>query len=206
VEVVTAGGCVSASRIAVQVNLLEPLGVPVVTVNETTPTQVTFGWTAVPGAIAYQVTLDNGVTYIVPSSGAEGLTHTVSGLLPGQAVTIRVRALGNADCEISALSAAVTGAAENPQGNNIFVPNVFTPNGDGFNDVHYVYGNTIVSVVMRYYNQFGQQIFETKDQRNGWDGTMGGRQQPVGVYIYVLRATLQDGSVVNRKGTVTIVR
>nr|WP_261387335.1 gliding motility-associated C-terminal domain-containing protein [Chitinophaga pinensis] len=100
----------------------------------------------------------------------------------------------------------MTGTAENPQGNKIFVPNIFTPNGDGFNDVHYVYGNTIANVVVRYYNQFGQQIFETKDQRTGWDGTMGGRQQPVGVYIWVLRATLQDGSVVNMKGTVTIVR
>lgn len=206
VEVVTAGGCSSASRIAVQVNLIEPLATPVVTVAQTTATQVTFQWTAVPGATAYQVTLDNGATYISPSSGPEGLTHVVTGLLPNQQVTIRVRALGGTDCSTSALSGAVIGTAENPQGNNIFVPNVFTPNGDGFNDVHYVYGNTIANMVIRYYNQFGQQIFESKDQRVGWDGTMGGRQQPVGVYIYVLRATLQDGTVVNKKGTVTIVR
>ncbi|WP_149694275.1 gliding motility-associated C-terminal domain-containing protein [Chitinophaga sp. CF418] len=206
VEAVSAGGCSSASKTAVQVNILSPLASPVVTVSLTSPTQVTFEWTAVPGATAYQVTLDNGVTYVVPSSGAEGLSHIVSGLAPAQTVTIRVRAVGIADCETSALSTAVTGTTDNPQGNNIFVPNVFTPNGDGFNDVHYVYGNTIVNVVMRYYNQFGQQIYETKDQRNGWDGTMGGRQQPVGVYIYVLRATLQDGSVVTKKGTVTIVR
>jgi len=206
VEAVSPGGCSSTSRTAVQVNILAPLASPVVTVSQTTPTQVTFEWTAVPGATAYQVTLDNGVTYVVPSSGPEGLSHIISGLSPAQTVTIRVRAVGIADCETSALSTAVTGTTGNPQGNNIFVPNVFTPNGDGFNDVHYVYGNTIVNIVMRYYNQFGQQIFETKDQRNGWDGTMGGRQQPVGVYIYVLRATLQDGSVVNKKGTVTIVR
>ncbi|WP_146154286.1 gliding motility-associated C-terminal domain-containing protein [Chitinophaga ginsengisoli] len=206
VEAVTTGGCSSTSRTAVQVNILEPLAPPVVTVTETTPTEVTFAWTAVPGATAYQVTLDNGVTYVVPSSGAEGLVHVISGLAPAQSVSIRVRALGNADCETSGLSDAVTGTTENPQGNNIFVPNVFTPNGDGMNDVHYVYGNTIANIVVRYYNQFGQQIFETKDQRIGWDGTMGGRQQPVGVYIYVLRATLQDGSIVNKKGTVTIVR
>ncbi|SDF17416.1 Ig-like domain-containing protein [Chitinophaga filiformis] len=206
VEAVTEAGCISPSRTAVQVNILEPLAPPVITVTEKTPTQVTFTWTAVPGAIAYQVTLDNGVTYVVPSSGAEGLAHVVSGLAPAQSVTIRVKAVGNADCETSALSDAVTGTTENPQGNNIFVPNVFTPNGDGMNDVHYVYGNTIANIVVRYYNQFGQQIFETKDQRVGWDGTMGGRQQPVGVYIYVLRATLQDGTVVDKKGTVTIVR
>ncbi len=102
---------------------------------------------------------------------------------PGQTASIRVRALGETDCETSGLSDAVAGTTGNPQGNKIFVPNVFTPNGDGFNDVHYVYGSTIASVVVRYYNQFGQQIFETKDQRTGWDGTMGGRQQPVGVYI-----------------------
>ncbi|WP_410682695.1 gliding motility-associated C-terminal domain-containing protein [Chitinophaga filiformis] len=206
VEAISAGGCSSTSRTAVQVNILEPLAAPVVTVMQTTPTQVVFEWTAVPGATAYQVTVDNGHTYVVPSSGAEGLAHIVSGLAPAQIITIRVRAVGIADCETSALSSAVTGTTENPQGNNIFVPNVFTPNGDGFNDVHYVYGNTIANIVVRYYNQFGQQIFETKDQRTGWDGTMGGRQQPVGVYIYVLRATLQDGSIVNKKGTVTIVR
>lgn len=206
VEVVTTGGCTSTSRIAVQVNILQPLDAPVVTVSDTEATSVTFQWTAVPGASAYQVTLDNGTTYIQPSSGANGLTHTIAGLQPTQAVTIRVKALGDNECETSALSAAVTGTAENPQGNRIFVPNLFTPNGDGFNDVHFVYGNTIANVVVRYYNQYGQQIFETKDQRIGWDGTVNGRQQPLGVYIWVLRATLQDGSVVNMKGTVTIVR
>ncbi|MBW8685913.1 gliding motility-associated C-terminal domain-containing protein [Chitinophaga rhizophila] len=206
VEVVSAGGCTSTSRVAVEVNILQALAAPVVTVGETQPTQVTFQWAAVPGASSYEVTLDNGTTYILPSSGAGGLTHSIYSLTPGQAVTIRVRALGDADCETSALSAAVTATAENPQGNRIFVPNVFTPNGDGFNDVHYVFGTTIANVVIRYYNQFGQQIFESKDQRAGWDGTMSGRQQPVGVYIWVLRATLQDGSVVNMKGTVTIVR
>jgi gliding motility-associated-like protein len=206
VEVASTGGCSSTARIAVQVNILQPLATPVVTVSGVTPSQVTFSWTAVPGATAYEVTLDNGATFITPSSGADGLTHTISGLSPAQSVSIRVRALNNSGCETSALSNAVTGTSENPQGNKIFIPNVFTPNGDGVNDIHFVYGTTIVSIKMTYYNQFGQLVFETKDQRRGWDGTMSGRLQPVGVYIYVLRAVLQDGSVVNMKGTVTIVR
>jgi hypothetical protein len=49
-------------------------------------------------------------------------------------------------------------------------------------------------------------IYETKDQRKGWDGKVSGSLQPVGVYIYVLRAKLQDGSIVNMKGTITIDR
>ena len=45
-----------------------------------------------------------------------------------------------------------------------------------------------------------------KDKGRGWDGTMSGRKQPVGVYTYALRATLQDGTTVQKRGTITIVR
>ncbi|SEW09622.1 gliding motility-associated C-terminal domain-containing protein [Chitinophaga sp. YR573] len=206
VEVFATGGCTSTNRIAVQVNVLEVLATPVVTVDSTTVNSVTFSWAPVTGATAYEVTLDDGVTYSAPSSGSNGTSHTIAGLSPDQSVTIRVRALGGSTCETSALSVAVTGKAKNPQGNKIFVPNVFTPNGDGVNDIHYIYGNTIAEVVIRYYNQFGQLIYESKDQRKGWDGKVSGTLQPVGVYIYVLRAKLQDGSIVNMKGTITIVR
>jgi gliding motility-associated-like protein len=206
VAVQSSGGCISASRIAIPVTVLVVLDKPVVTVDSTSVNSVTFAWTPVSGATGYEVTMNDGVSYSTPSSGSNGTTHTVYGLAPDQAVTIRVRALGGSSCETSGLSDAVTGKADNPQGNKIYVPNVFTPNGDGFNDIHYVYGNSVASVVIRYYNQYGQLIYETKDQRRGWDGTSGGRQQPVGVYIYVLRAVLQDGSIVNMKGTVTIVR
>ena len=206
VAVQSTGGCTSTSRIAVPVSILDVLTTPVVAVDSMTVNSVTFAWETVPGATGYEVTIDNGVNFTAPSSGSNGTSHTVYGLSPDQAVTVRVRATGGSGCETSDLSVAVTGKADNPQGNKIFVPNVFTPNGDGFNDIHYIYGNTIASVIIRYYNQFGQLIYETKDQRRGWDGMVSGRQQPVGVYIYVLRAVLQDGSIVNMKGTVTIVR
>jgi gliding motility-associated-like protein len=205
VEAVTKSGCSSTARIAVEVSVLNVLATPIVTVGSTV-NSVTFSWAAVEGATGYEVTLDSGLHYISPSSGSNGTSHTVAGLSPDQSVTIRVRAVGTSGCETSALSVAVTGKAQNPQGNKIFIPNVFTPNGDGVNDVHYIYGNTIADVVIRYYNQFGQLIYESKDQRRGWDGTVSGTLQPVGVYIYVLRATLRDGSIVNMKGTITIVR
>jgi gliding motility-associated-like protein len=208
VEVASAGGCTSGNRVAATVTILEVLAAPMVSVDtaQTTSNAVTFTWDAVPGATGYEVTANGGTSYIAPSAGSNATTHTVYGLNPGQTVTIQVRALGNSTCETSALSNAVTGEAKNPQGNRVFVPNVFTPNGDGQNDIHYVYGTTIRDVVIRYYNQYGQQIFESKDQTRGWDGTVSGNMQPVGVYIYVVRAVLQDGSVVNKKGTVTIVR
>ncbi|CAL1521294.1 gliding motility-associated C-terminal domain-containing protein [Chitinophaga sp. MM2321] len=206
VEVFTTGGCASTARTAAAVVVLQPLATPVVTVDITTATSITFRWNAITGAQRYEVTLDNGVTFIPPSSGANGTTHTVTGLQPNQNVTLQVRAIGASTCQNSALSAGVTGTTANPQGNNIFVPNLFSPNGDGVNDVHLVYGTAIAQLEFRIYNQWGQLVFTSKDQRQGWDGTMGGQKQPVGVYVYIVKATMQDGSVITKKGNVTLMR
>jgi gliding motility-associated-like protein len=114
-------------------------------------------------------------------------------------------AVGASECANSAWFQG-GGSTDNPAGNLIFVPNAFTPNNDGVNDILYVYGTTIATLEMRIYNQWGQQVFETKDKGRGWDGTMSGRKQPVGVYTYALRATLQDGTTIQKRGTITIVR
>jgi len=207
VEAFTTGGCISAGqRTVVTVNIAQPLPAPVVTVDNTTATTITFRWSPVTGAQRYEVSLDNGVTFIPPSSGPNGTTHTVTGLQPNQSATIQVRAIGASDCETSALSTAVTGKTTNPQGNNIFVPNLFSPNGDGINDIEYVYSTAIAQLEFRIYNQWGQLVFTSKDQRQGWDGTMSGQKQPVGVYVYILKATMQDGTVITKKGNVTLMR
>jgi gliding motility-associated-like protein len=205
-SVVKAGGCISLTRTPAQVIVQQPLAAPIVTAGVTTATSVTFSWNAIPGAIRYEVTLDNGTTFMAPSSGPTGTTHTITGLSPNQTVTIRVRAVGNTTCETSALSNAATNKAANPQGNNIFVPNLFSPNGDGVNDVLLVYSTSIRDLEFRVYNQWGQLVFTSKDQRQGWDGTMSGQKQPLGVYVYALRATMTDGTIVNKKGNVTLMR
>jgi gliding motility-associated-like protein len=56
------------------------------------------------------------------------------------------------------------------------------------------------------FNQWGEKIYESSAQKPGWDGTYNGKQQPVGVYVYVLTMTMQDGTVVNKKGTVNLIR
>lgn len=89
---------------------------------------------------------------------------------------------------------------------NIFVPNVFTPNGDGKNDLLKVYGNQIASVDFQIFNQWGQRIFISKDVQQGWNGQAGGKPQPVGVYVYVLKATLLDGNIINKKGSINLIR
>jgi gliding motility-associated-like protein len=93
-----------------------------------------------------------------------------------------------------------------PLDKGVFVPNVFSPNGDGKNDMLFVYGNYIDKVDMRIFNQWGQQIAAINDKTQGWDGRQKGSPQPVGVYVYVLKATLTNGKTVNLKGSITLIR
>ncbi|RYZ17524.1 MAG: gliding motility-associated C-terminal domain-containing protein [Chitinophagaceae bacterium] len=90
----------------------------------------------------------------------------------------------------------------------IFVPNTISPNNDGRNDKLRVLGNNIVRVQLKVFNQWGQQLFayEGKDASVGWDGTVGGTLQPVGVYAYAVQVTLNDGRVVTKKGLFNLIR
>ncbi len=205
VSAANASGCMSATRTPVTINVYAVLAAPTVTIASRTATSVTFGWNAIPGSLGYRVSTDGGITFTQPSSGLTGTTHTVTGLEPNQVVTLQVMAIGASECANSAWFQG-GGSTDNPAGNLIFVPNAFTPNNDGTNDILYVYGTTIRQMEFRVYNQWGQLVFESKERARGWDGTMSGRKQPVGVYSYVLRAVLQDGTTVNKRGTITIIR
>jgi len=89
---------------------------------------------------------------------------------------------------------------------NIFIPNSFTPNGDGHNDQLKVFGSNIKEMKMMIFNQWGQKIFETTNMNNGWDGTLGGKPQPSGVYMFVCRITLNSGEIIDKKGSINLVR
>jgi hypothetical protein len=58
-----------------------------------------------------------------------------------------------------------------PNLGDFFIPNAFTPNGDGKNDVFKVYGSSIRDIDIRVFNQWGQLIFESQDAQRGWDGS-----------------------------------
>ena len=191
-------------RVAVTVTILPPLAAPVVTVSGTGATSIIFQWTAVPGAAGYQVSIDSGKTFSGPSSGANGLTTTVSGLQPGSSVTLIVEAIGSMPCQLSAGSAPVS--ASIPKNDLIYVPNAFTPNGDGKNDMVHVHSESIQTMTFYIYDQWGELLFTTTNIQNGWDGTYKGAKEPVGVYVYFLEATMTNGQKVNKKGTITLLK
>jgi len=72
----------------------------------------------------------------------------------------------------------------------INVPNAFTPNGDGKNDYLYpLNGFMAADLEFQVFNRYGQLVFETRDWSKKWDGTIGGRPQPTGTYMWTLRYT-----------------
>ena len=194
--------CVGTPRTRVIVTILAPLAPTVATFVSSTVNSITWSWTSVPNAASYQVSIDNGVTYTTPSSGATGLTHTVNGLQPLQQLTLLVRAIGIISCQTS-VSQGVAGRTKPDQ---IYIPNSFTPNGDGLNDVLLVYGYTIKNMQFAIFNQWGEKIFESTSQTIGWNGSAKGKPQPSGVYLYVGKFTLLDGTVLIRKGSINLIR
>jgi gliding motility-associated-like protein len=88
----------------------------------------------------------------------------------------------------------------------LYIPNTFTPNGDGRNETFMLYSNVLKSVHWMVFGQWGEKLFESNDVKGYWDGTYKGKPMPIGVYVYVVSGMLTDGTRVNQKGTFNLVR
>ncbi|MEO6631268.1 MAG: gliding motility-associated C-terminal domain-containing protein, partial [Mucilaginibacter sp.] len=198
--------CASATRAAAQVQIIQSLPAPVPRATALKAPNITFEWPSVAGANGYLVSIDNGQTFTAPSSGSSGTTHTVTGLQIGQSVTLIVRATGGVICQESVNSSPVTAIAVNPLIDQVFVANAFTPNGDGKNDVVHVRNENIKTLKFYVYSQWGELLFMSQSQQNGWDGTFKGKPEPAGVYVYYVEIVLTNGEQVNKKGTITLLR
>ena len=89
----------------------------------------------------------------------------------------------------------------------VFFPNVFSPNNDGKNDVFKVVtvGHHEIAN-FRVVNRWGQTVFETKDERRGWDGTYNGKDQEMGTYFYYIKYVCSGNQYQEQKGEVMLVR
>ena len=88
----------------------------------------------------------------------------------------------------------------------IYIPNAFSPNGDGENDILYVRGPMVESMVFRVFDRWGEMVFESFERPYGWDGTYKGKPLDPDVYDYYLKAICIDGSETIIKGNVTLIR
>ena len=87
------------------------------------------------------------------------------------------------------------------------VPNIFTPNGDGQNDVFRVLGGNLTSLEVQFFNRWGQEVARIERRNQVWDGhTPAGEPLSAGTYFYVLHAIGEAGKVYDLHGTVTLLR
>jgi len=89
------------------------------------------------------------------------------------------------------------------------LPNVFSPNNDGENDVLKMYfGNMqcIKTFEMRIYNRWGEKVFETTDPVAEWDGSYKGKMEETAVFDYYMKATLITGDEIVKKGNISLMR
>jgi gliding motility-associated-like protein len=89
---------------------------------------------------------------------------------------------------------------------NLYVPNAFSPNNDGKNDKLFVRGNFILDMYFTVYDRWGQKVFETRDQNNGWDGTYHGKKLDPAVFGWYIEGTCEPGEKFFKKGNVTLLR
>jgi gliding motility-associated-like protein len=87
------------------------------------------------------------------------------------------------------------------------VPTAFTPNGDGLNDFIFPDGWGLKRLVyFRIYNRWGQQLYEGKDLKPGWDGTYMGVPQNSETYAYQVEAETLLGTILSKSGTFKLLR
>ena len=91
-------------------------------------------------------------------------------------------------------------------GPTYYVPNSFTPNGDGLNDIFRAVPVGIsYTQYFKIFNRFGELIFQTNRWLQGWDGKKLGKAQPSGTYIWIVKGVDKDNKVVEQKGTVILI-
>lgn len=197
-------GCLSGP-VNLQVNIDAPLVMPQLYCLEEDYHTITVGWDPVPGAVDYIVSSSAG------TGNVEGNTISLTQLPDDTTVIITVTATSNSSCGPTTSSIECrTPEYISPQS---FIPNVFSPNGDGVNDILYIHANSEVRRVIAFqiYDRWGDLIFEDfnfepNDPGHGWDGLFSEKQSPSGVFVYraVLELTQGDPHVLS--GDITLLR
>ncbi|MCZ2336992.1 MAG: gliding motility-associated C-terminal domain-containing protein [Chitinophagales bacterium] len=89
---------------------------------------------------------------------------------------------------------------------DVYLPNAFSPNGDGANDIFIARSHFIDEYELVIYNRWGQEVFRTTDKNQGWDGTFNGRALPPDSYAYYLKVICINAVDYRKRGNVTLIR
>ena len=133
-------------------------------------------------------TINGSNPYIVDGTSYDSIIYVVSGASPD----------GCLNNDTVVLRVAVPAVA---------IPNVFTPNNDGQNDVLYLLSVGVEELIeFKIFNRWGEVIFETQDKKEGWDGTFKSKPQEVGNYAYYYKVKTIGGDTREGHGDVALLR
>jgi len=189
--IVSNGACADTASIQVTVNALPA-------VNAGSSQTIAWGTSTTLNAAAPPGTT---LTWS-PSSGLSCTSCANPEASPSSTTTYCVLATDAAGCSDSS---CVTIYVDITCG-EIFVPNAFSPNNDGKNEVLTVEGNCITEMLFQVFDRWGEKVFESVDKNVGWDGFFRSNPAQTGVYIYQLNATLVNGEQVQKKGNISLIR
>jgi gliding motility-associated-like protein len=196
VEVSTPEGCSWSGSISVSVSVIEGSSVTA----SADPTIV------LPGAsVQLNATPADGVNYSWSPANLLNDPAIAAPTAVVQQTTTFVVTVSDGICTKDA-SVTVTVYELRCEEPDIFVPNTFTPNGDGNNDVLFVRGQHITDLEFMIFDRWGEKVFETKDRSIGWDGTYKGMAVDPAVFVYHLTAFCVGGQRYFTKGNVTVAR
>jgi gliding motility-associated-like protein len=95
---------------------------------------------------------------------------------------------------------------------NVFIPNTFSPNRDGVNDIFYPRGSGLFTIkMMRIFNRWGDVVFEKgnmspNNASMGWDGTFKGQQLTPDVFVYLIDIVCDNNTVLTYKGNIALIK
>ena len=154
---------------------------------------------------------DDGIAWVVINGGTppynilwsnNETTDTISPLAPG-IYNVTISDTKNCGNTLNIDLAMSGDLCYNPA---IWVPNVFSPNDDGQNDILFVEGEGVAKLLFVIYDRWGEKIFESKSMDDGWDGKYKGVDLDPGVFFYYVKATFDNNSVSTLEGNVTLIK
>lgn len=87
----------------------------------------------------------------------------------------------------------------------VYIPNAFTPNEDGNNEIFLPIGFGITDIKIMIFDRWGKQIFKSTESQKGWDGKLGGKICEQGIYVYLAEITTMAGTIENKVGHVSLL-
>ncbi|HXC05359.1 MAG TPA: PKD domain-containing protein, partial [Bacteroidia bacterium] len=137
------------------------------------------------------------------NSNVQNITHTYAG---AGTYLVSLTVKSDSGCMASRLDTVVIPHCSEAGVNPAALPSAFTPNGDGHNDIFYVRGGPFLKLDFAVYNNWGNLIFHSTSQNDGWDGTYNGALQPGGTYVWIVTGETIDNRPVKLSGNVTLIR